>query len=585
VTSDAEKIQLQWGVKIPLRDGVKLDATVYLPRNLSAPTPCVFTLTPYISQSYCDFGIYFAARGFPFVTVDVRGRGNSEGEFRPIIQEARDGYDVVEWLAEQPFCNGKVAMWGGSYAGYVQWAAAKEFPPNLATIVPVASAQPGVDFPMRNNIRHPYAVQWLTFVSGRALQDKLFANADFWTAKSREWFVSGRALRTLDTLVGNPLPIFQEWLSQPEQGPYWDAYNPTPEQYANIDLPILTITGSYDDDQPGALSFYEQHMRYGNEKARERHYLIIGPWDHAGTRIPSAEVGGLKFGAASLIDLGKLHTEWYAWTMQSGPRPEFLKNKVAYYIAGAEEWRYADSLEAITAETRALYLVSRGGAIGNVFRSGTLEPAPPSAEEPARYLYDPRDTSLCDIESAGGMANLGDQREILACENQLVYHSRPFESDTEISGFFRLLMWIAIDQPDTDFLARIFEILPDGSSVALSSDLMRARYRKSLREPQLVTKGDVLQYDFKRFTFISRLLRKGSRLRLVFGPVNAIGFDKNYNSGGAVADETFEDAHAVNVTVYNDALHQSALYVPVGAKDTPKGGVRSMADIANRDWM
>jgi putative CocE/NonD family hydrolase len=281
VTSDAEKVELQWGAKIPLRDAVKLDATVYLPKNLPAPTPCVFTLTPYMAQTYCDFGIYYAARGIPFVTVDSRGRGNSEGEFRPIIQEARDGCDIVEWLAKQPYCDGNVAMWGGSYAGYNQWATAKEFPPHLATIVPVASAQPGVDFPMRNNIRHPYAVQWLAFVSGRALQDKLFANSEFWTAKTREWFVSGRALRSLDTVAGKPLPLFQEWLSHPELGPYWDAYNPTAEQYANIRLPILSITGCYDDDQPGALAFYQQHMRYGNEKAKAQHHLIIGPWDHA----------------------------------------------------------------------------------------------------------------------------------------------------------------------------------------------------------------------------------------------------------------------------------------------------------------
>jgi putative CocE/NonD family hydrolase len=100
--------------------------------------------------------MYFAAHGFPFLTVDVRGRGNSEGSFRPLIQEAKDGYDVVEWLAKQPYCNGKISMWGGSYAGYDQWATAQEFPPHLATIVPVSSVGPGVDFAVRNNTFPPY---------------------------------------------------------------------------------------------------------------------------------------------------------------------------------------------------------------------------------------------------------------------------------------------------------------------------------------------------------------------------------------------------------------------------------------------
>src|SRR6185295_5443832 len=108
------------------------------------PLPVIFTLTPYIADSYHDRAMFFARNGYVFALVDVRGRGSSEGTFDPFAQEARDGYDVVEWLARQPFGNGKVAMWGGSYAGYDQWATAKELPPHLATIVPAASAHPGV---------------------------------------------------------------------------------------------------------------------------------------------------------------------------------------------------------------------------------------------------------------------------------------------------------------------------------------------------------------------------------------------------------------------------------------------------------
>src|SRR5580700_217312 len=117
---DAASVQFNWGVKITLRDGIRLNATLYLPNPQASPAPCVFTLTPYVSDTYHARGIYFAAHGYPFAIVDVRGRGNSEGIFHPMLQEARDGYDVVEWLARQPFCNGKVTMWGGSYAGYDQ---------------------------------------------------------------------------------------------------------------------------------------------------------------------------------------------------------------------------------------------------------------------------------------------------------------------------------------------------------------------------------------------------------------------------------------------------------------------------------
>ena len=339
-TPDAAKVDLHWGVKIPLRDGVQLNATVYTPKGQAQPAPCIFTLTPYIAQSYHDRGVYFAAHGLPFLTVDVRGRGNSQGEFRPLIQEAKDGYDVVEWLAKQPYCNGKVSMWGGSYAGYDQWAAAKERPPHLATIVPVASPYPGADFPYRNNIGSNYLTQWLLFTSGAASQSAIFGDSELWASIWKERYEKGVAFNTLDTVLGSSQPTLREWIAHPAIDAYYDAYGATPEQFRALDIPILTITGSYDDDQPGAMTWYRTYMKLASPEQKARHYLIIGPWDHAGTRTPQAKVGGVEFGPDSLVDLPKLHVDWYNWTMAGGPRPEFLKKAVAYYVMGAERWRY-----------------------------------------------------------------------------------------------------------------------------------------------------------------------------------------------------------------------------------------------------
>jgi putative CocE/NonD family hydrolase len=370
--ADAAKVEWQWGVKIPLRDGVRLNATLYKPAGLKEPRPCLFTLTPYIGQSYHDRGMYFAAHGYPFLTVDVRGRGNSEGSFRPLIQEAKDGYDVVEWLAKQPYCNGKISMWGGSYAGYDQWATAKELPPHLATIVPVASPAAGVDFPARNNVFAPYEMQWLSFTSGHTGQDRLFGDDAFWTAMFRRWIESGTSYRKFDGFLGNPSPIFQEWIAHPDLDAYWDSYNPTREQYAKLQLPILTITGMYDDDQPGALAHYSRYMQAASPEARARHFLVIGPWDHPGTRTPKQEFMGMKFGPASLVDLPKLHLDWYRFAMEGGPKPEFLRKPVAYYVSGAEHWRYADTLEAITAESRPMFLDSAGASGREVYAAGSL---------------------------------------------------------------------------------------------------------------------------------------------------------------------------------------------------------------------
>jgi predicted acyl esterase len=149
-------IDMQWAVKIPVRDGVKLNATVFLPHGQRQPLPVIFTFTPYIGDSYTDRAVYFAKHGYVYALVDVRGRGNSGGEFEPFVNEGKDGYDVVEWLAKQEYSNGKVTMWGGSYAGFDQWTVLKEFPAHLATIVPAASAHPGVDFPFEYNIFVPY---------------------------------------------------------------------------------------------------------------------------------------------------------------------------------------------------------------------------------------------------------------------------------------------------------------------------------------------------------------------------------------------------------------------------------------------
>ncbi|MBS0420328.1 MAG: CocE/NonD family hydrolase [Proteobacteria bacterium] len=559
----ADNVNFQWGVKIPMRDGVKLNATVYTPAQ-KEPAPCVFTLTPYISQSYHDRGMYFASHGYPFLTIDVRGRGNSEGEYHPLIQEAKDGYDIVEWLAKQPYCNGKVTMWGGSYAGYDQWATAKEFPPHLATIVPVASPYAGVDFPMSYSVFAPYDLQWLLFTSGRASQDHIFGDDAFWLGNFRRWFESGRPFKELDTLVGAPSSIFQEWVAHPHADSYWDQYNPTSEQYSKLSIPILTITASHDDDQPGALTHYREYMKNASPEGRARHYLVIGPWDHAGTRTPNAKVGGLTFGPASLVDLPKLHLDWYRWTMQGGSKPEFLKNYVAYYVMFADKWRYADSLAAVTREERALHLGSSANA-NDVLHSGSLS-TDAKKGQPDHYVYDPRDTSLAELETQLDPASLVDQTLLYARgDKQLVYHSAAFDRDTEVSGFFRLSAWIAIDQPDTTFRADVYEIRQDGSSIALASQVLQARYRQSLREPQLVKTKAPLRYEFDHFPFVSQEVKKGSRLRLVIAPVNSIQSEKNYNSGGVVAEESMKDARPVNVQLFHDPQHQSTLYVPMGA--------------------
>ena len=548
-----------------MRDGVRLQGTLYLPADHSVPGPAIFTLTPYVGQTYHDMGVYFSEHGYPFLTIDVRGRGNSEGTFRPFIQEAQDGYDIVEWLAAQPYCNGRVAMWGGSYAGLDQWVTAKEFPPHLATIVPVASPYMGVDFPMRKNVPFPYLIQWLTLVAGRTSQDRMFWNNErSWGEKFRRWFEAGVPFKELDTFLGLPSQTFQEWISHPARDAYWDGYNPTTQQYSRLNLPILTITGIYDGDQPGALTHYKEHLLNAPAEVTAHHFLVIGPWDHAGTRSPRTEFVGLKMGSASVVDLPALHRQWYAWTMQGGPRPAFLQKNVAYYVVGTDVWRYADSLQAITLRMQPYFLHSTINPT-DVFSSGSMSAKFPATGGPDFYIYDPRDVSHAALESQVDPESRADQTMVHAqVGKQLVYHSAPCTEDTEISGFFRLTLWLSIDTPDTDFRAAIYLIAIDGSSMLLSTDWIRARHRESLREEQLVRTTEPLLYDFDHFTFSAHRIRTGERLRLVIGPINSIYHQKNYNSGGVISEESMKDGRCVTVKLFHDEAHPSVLHVPLG---------------------
>src|SRR3989440_4865912 len=562
--ADEPTVDMQWALKIPARDGVKLNATVFTPHGQKQPLPVIFTFTPYIGDSYTDRAVYFAKHGYVYALVDVRGRGNSGGEFEPFANESRDGYDVVEWFAKQPYCNGKVTMWGGSYAGFDQWTVLKEFPPHLATIVPAAAAHPGVDFPFQFNMFGPYDMQWLSFTSGVTGNSNLFGNAAYWTAKSREMYMTHTAFQDYDKLVGNTSTVFQKWLKHPTPDAYYDAMAPSPEQYKRMNVPILTITGDYDGDQPGAFTFYTRHMKYGTPEAKVNHYLIIGPWDHPGTRTPKAEVGGLKFGQASVLDLNKLHTEWYDRAMKGGPKPEFLKRRVAYYVVGAEEWQYADSLESISNAAKTLYLGSNGNA-GDVFRSGVLTEVQPGASAVMdSWTYDPLDTRPGSAESEDDGNSLTSQRAVLNLFGEgVVYHTEPFLEAIEIAGFPKLTVWLKMDVPDTDLEADLFEVLPDGGSVSLTSATMRARYRESLREAKPVTAGATEKYVFDNFTFFSRRIAKGSRLRLIVSSINSTGAEKNYNSGGVVAAETAKDAKTAHITLVHDTEHPSALELPI----------------------
>jgi hypothetical protein len=322
--------------------------------------------------------------------------------------------------------------------------------------VPAAAAHPGLDYPSYNNIGMAYDVQWFTLTSGRTAQDHLFGDQKFWRTKFLDAYKKHLPFKSLDAFVGNQSVNFQRILKHPMADAYYDAMLPTREQFQKIAQPILTITGQYDGDELGALTYYRDHLANASPQARAKHFLIIGPWDHAGTRTPADEVAGVKFGPGAIVDLNDLHRQWYDWTMKAGPKPAFLKNQVAYYLlapgnSGANgEWKYADSFETLTANPKPFYLDSKNGDANGVFRSGSLVDATPSSRSALqggggaasigadRFIYDPLDTSRGEnVEGTDPKEKTAalDQTFALSIgKDGLVYHTEPLPNESPLVG-------------------------------------------------------------------------------------------------------------------------------------------------------
>lgn len=563
-------VDFTWGVEIPMADGTLLNGTLYRPKDWAddeaEPLPTIVTITPYISDRYHPDAQYFARHGFAFLVVDTRGRGNSEGRFRPLdLEDGTDGRDVVGWVAEQSWSNGKVAMRGGSYGGYNQWATARYFPENLTTIVPIASPYHGVDFPMNYNVQYPYTIRWLTLTAGVTPQGRIFGDDEFWNRKFLQYHQSGMAFDKLDELVGKPSPTFQRWVSRPYLDDHWAARVPSPEQLERFSLPILTITGYYDGDQPGAMQYYHDHMQHGNESAKANHFLILGPWDHGGTRMPRQEFGGYEFGDAMMFDAFALDRDWYRWTMDDGEKPGFMKDRVTYFVAGANEWKSAPSLKQVSDAELVLQL-GADRARHDVFHSGVMAEAPDTRSPHSQYVYDPLDTSKAERGVSDDY--IIDQGEVMhVAGNGLVFHSAPFEEPVEISGYLRLEAWIEMDVPDTDINATLYEIRPDGTSIALAGETLRARHRDGLREVRVMEPGTVEKLVFERFYWFSRLVAKDSRLRLFIRPANGLSQQRHYNSDKPVHEQTAADARTATVRLHHSQDYPSRLVLPVVGQD------------------
>ena len=568
---------VQMSRMIPLRDGVELEAWIFLPESLTSRVPTILSLTQYSIDAMAR-GRYFTKRGYVYAQVFVRGRGRSGGTKSDNLglQVGRDGHDVVEWLAAQPWSDGHVVMYGGSFVGMTQWRTAAQVPPHLSGIAPYVAIYPGWDVPNTNGIPQAWSAVILGDVSGRS-ENREFFQSEYWQQKMLEHYARHGAFRELDDAIGvaqddwwmadghGRQSFMKVWLDHVGDEAFNLAAEPKPADFARMGFPILTATGYFDDDQPGALRYYRRHLASAPRDAAREHILVIGPWDHGGTQHPRKEIGGLAIPDSAVVDMDRLRADWYDWILGRGPRPALLADRVNYFMLGADEWRHAPTLEAATSGETRLFLE---GTPEDVFHSGRLTATPAQAEPPTVLVSDPHELPELAVARYAADENLLSQFRAFQ-KGSLTYHSEPFAHDIEIAGHMRLNLVVQSDAPDFDLWAQVLMVLPDGSTVRLGEDVRRARFRDGFFKSELLKPADVVEIPFE-FYWMARRIPAGARLRLTVAPLNSPMYQKNYNTGGRIGYERLEDAKVAHIRIYHDARRSSRLVLPLAARQAPR---------------
>jgi putative CocE/NonD family hydrolase len=570
---------IQMSRLIPMRDGVELEAWITRPSHLTQGAPAVLTLTQYdIDGSRRGEPPYFAQRGFVWVQAYVRGRGRSGGDKNDNLglQVGRDGYDLVEWIARQSWSNGQVVMYGGSFVGMTQWHTAAQLPPHLRAIAPYVPIYPGWDIPNSNGIPQAWTTVILGYTAGRTLNPGFISNEEYWSGKMLEQYAAQRPFGELDAAIGIAaddwwmpdangahVPMLRMWLDHVGDAAFNLAGEPKAEQYAAMNFPVLTATGFFDDDQPGALHYYRAHVAHAPAAAVARHYLIIGPWDHGGTQVPAKEIDGLAIPDNAVLDMKQLHADWYDWALGHGALPAFFHGqRVAFYVMGENAWHYAHTLEeASSGKELVLNLSDPRGTPAGVFQAGKLTAATPAAEPAAQLVSDPRELPELAVAKYAAAENLLSTFRAYQ-KRALVFHSEPLATATTFAGHMRLILVCAADTPDFDLSAQVFMIRADGSAVRLGDDIRRARFRDGQFAAKLLKPGEQVEIPFE-FRWAAWRLPAGAQLRLVLQPLNSPNYQKNYNTGGRIGYEKPEDARVAHISVFHDGKRRSRLILPL----------------------
>ncbi|MBV9646718.1 MAG: CocE/NonD family hydrolase [Candidatus Eremiobacteraeota bacterium] len=532
---DRRRYVVETDLLIKTDDGASICAFVYRPRSGPPRVPTLLQYTIYADRlAYLSEARGPASRGYASVVGFTRGKACSPDTIVPYQHDGADAATLITWIAKQPWSDGRVGMFGGSYNSFVQWAAAKHMPPALKAIMPSVPNAPGIDTPMERNVFQSFSYPWPPYVTrGKWLDASGEGDPHRFIAIENAWYASGKPYRAMDQIDGVANPIWDEWLNHPSYDAYWQRLLPYREEFARIDIPSLTTDGYLSGQDVGGLYYFTQYHKY-NPKAKN--YLLIGPYDHIrGQRGTVTTLGGdvnvvdgYRIDPAAHIDIGLLRYEWFDYIFRGAPRPAILQDNVNYEVMGANEWKHTPSIDAMHARMLHFHLDAR--PLEGMHRLSTPSPT--------------GDTFVSQEVNFADRSDLNREPPATGLDTYLgvAYESQAFARPFDLSGLFSGRLDFVVNKRDFDFNVSLYQVTPKGKYVPVTYYQARASYVRDASRRQLLTPGRRQRLDFTASRLTSWAFPAGSRLVVVISIVKQPDTQINYGMGKDVSDESIADA-------------------------------------------
>jgi putative CocE/NonD family hydrolase len=516
-------------ILIKTADGATLSAVLVRPNGPAKPLPALLEFTFDDTQNYA---MECAAHGYIGVVAYPRGNGKSGDQVLPFQKDGEDARAVIDWIAKQPWSDGRVGMYGEGYGAFAAWAAAKRVPPALKAIATSAATAPGIDMPMTGNIFQNSAYRWsLCATNSKESVEDSCSDEEAWRALDQKWYRSGKRYRDLGRTHGEPNPIFIRWLNHPSYDLYWQKMIPYREQFSHIGIPVLSMTGYYAAGEAGDLYYFTQHTRFDRHAD---HTLVIGPYEDGTLQGAIAPVlHGYQLDSAAAVDLHELRYQWFDHVLKGAAVPPLLTDHVNYEVMGANEWQHAASIEAMANGSLKLFF-------GSTPADGTY---PLTQRKPVHPAVVHQTVSLTDRSDAGWMPPTELVSKSLAVPNGVMFESDALPKATEVSGLFSGRLDFTVNKMDVDLNITLYEHLAQGDYVRLFSPRyeFRASYARDRVHRHLLEAGVRQALAFKSERITSRQLQAGSRLVMVLAVSKRPDREINYGTGNDVSEDSIAD--------------------------------------------